>query len=256
MRRVFPITLLFLLAGLPAAAEEIAMKDGSKVVGHMTAVTPDKIEVETAYGKLQLKRSDIVTISFPENGASKAPDATGTAATATPAKTDAPKIDESLQGARYLNKTGKFSLTVPQEWVINQDVRRAPETLTVLSSRDKTRFLMVMQEDYPGSLESYKELTSLSQRGKLSNYEELAESNVTIDGKAAMLVFYRGTMAKTGGVPLAFASAIIGSGNTYTKMTVWCVEPLFHDMQPTFEKMLMSYRTTGAMTAAGTSSRP
>lgn len=135
MRRVFPITLLFLLAGLPAAAEEIAMKDGSKVVGHMTSVTPDKIEVETAYGKLQLKRSDIVTISFPENGASKAPDATATsgAATATPAKMEAPKIDESLQGARYLNKTGKFSLTVPQEWVINLDVRRAPETLTVLS---------------------------------------------------------------------------------------------------------------------------
>jgi hypothetical protein len=249
MRRVFSISLLFLFASLPAAAEEIVMKDGSKVVGHMSAVTPDKVEVETAYGKLQLKRSDIVTISFPENGAGKAPDAPA-------AKTEAPpKIDESLQGARYLNKTGKFSLTVPQEWVINLDVRRAPETLTVLSSRDKTRFLMVMQEDYPGSLESYKELTGLSQRGKLSNYEELAESNVTIDGKAAMLVFYRGTTAK-GSLPLAFASAIIGSGNTYTKMTVWCVEPLFHDMQPTFEKMLMSYRSTGAMTAAGSSSKP
>ena len=256
MRRVFPISLLLLTASLPAAAEEIAMKDGSKVVGHMTAVTPDKIEVETPYGKLQLKRSDIVTISFPENAAGKAPDAaTAATATAAAAKTEAPKIDESLQGARYLNKTGKFSLTVPQEWVINQDIRRAPETLTVLSSRDKTRFLMVMQEDYPGSLESYKELTSLSQRGKLSNFEELAVSNVTIDGKAAMLVFYRGTTAK-GSLPLAFASAIIGSGNTYTKMTVWCVEPLFHDMQPTFEKMLMSYRSTGAMTAAGSSSKP
>lgn len=257
MRRVFPITLLFLLAGLPAAAEEIAMKDGTKIVGHMSAVSNDKVEVETTYGKLQLKRSDILTISFPENGAGKAPDATATAATgtATAAKTEAPKIDESLQGARYLNKTGKFSLTVPQEWVINQEVRRAPETLTVLSSRDKTRFLMVMQEDYPGSLESYKELTALSQRGKLSNYEELAVSNVTIDGKAAMLVFYRGTTAK-GSLPLAFASAIIESGNTYTKMTVWCVEPLFHDMQPAFEKMLMSYRSTGAMTAAGASAKP
>ena len=254
MRRVFSISLPLLLASLTASAEEIAMKDGSKVVGHMSAVTADKVEVETAYGKLQLKRSDILTISFPENAAGKAPEATAAKAEA-PKITEPPKIDESLQGARYLNKTGKFSLTVPQEWVINQEVRRAPETLTVLSSRDKSRFLIVMQEDYPGSLESYKELTALSQRGKLSNYEELAESNVTIDGKAAMLVFYRGTMAK-GGLPLAFASAIIGSGNTYTKMTVWCVEPLFHDMQPTFEKMLMSYHSTGAMTAAGSSSKP
>jgi PsbP-like protein len=247
MQRIFSILVLLFVAGLPAVAEEVALKDGTKIVGHMSGVTADKVEIETAYGKLQLKRSDIVTISFPEN-APKSADATA-------AKTEAPKMDESLQGAHYLNKTAKFSLTLPQEWVIDPDVRRAPETLTVLSSRDKTRFLMVMQEEYPGSLESYKEMVALNSRSKLSNYEELAQSNVTIDGKKALFLFYRGTSPK-GGLPLAFLSGIIPSGNTYTKITVWCVEPLFHDMQPTFEKMLMSYRTTGAMTAAGTSSRP
>jgi hypothetical protein len=248
MQRIVSILLLLFVAGLPAVAEEIALKDGTKIVGHMSAVTPDKVEIETTYGKLQLKRSDIVTISFPENAPGKAADATAVNA-------PAPKIDESLQGVRYVNKTGKFSLSVPQEWVIDPDIRRAPETLTVLSSRDKTRFLMVMQEEYPGSLESYKEMVALNSRSKLSNYEELAQSNVTIDGKKALLLFYRGTSPK-GGLPLAFLSGIIPSGNTYTKITVWCVEPLFHDMQPTFEKMLMSYHTTGAITAAGPSSRP
>jgi hypothetical protein len=248
MRHVFSILLLLFVAGLPAVAEEISMKDGTKIVGHMSAVTPDKVEVETAYGKLQLKRSDIVTISFPENAPSKAPEATA-------AKADAPRIDESLQGARYVNKTGKFSLTVPQEWVINAELQRAPGTLTVLNSRDKMRFLMVSQEEYPGSLESYKELIALTARRSLTNYEELAQSNVTIDGKAALFVFYRGTPPKVT-FPMAFLSAIMPSGNTYTKMTVWCVEPLFHDMQPTFEKMLLSYRSTGAMTAAAPSSRP
>lgn len=248
MRRVFSILLLVFAASLPAVAEEIAMKDGTKIVGHMSAVTPDKVEVETAYGKLQLKRSDIVTISFPENAPSNA-------AEPTAAKMDVQKVDESLQGVRYLNKTAKFSLAVPQEWVINQDLRRAPGTFTVLNSRDKMRFLMVSQEDYPGSLESYKELIALTARRSLTNYEELAQSNVTIDGKTAMLIFYRGTPQKLT-FPMAFLSAIIPSGNTYTKVTVWCVEPLFHDMQPTFEKMLMSYRSTGAMTAAAPSSRP
>jgi hypothetical protein len=248
MQRIFSILLLLFAASLPAVAEEILLKDGTKIVGHMSAVTPDKVEIETAYGKLQLKRSDIVTISFPENAPSKAPEATA-------AKAEVPKMDESLQGVRYLNKTAKFSLIVPQEWAINSEIRRAPETLTVLSSRDKTRFLMVMQEEYPGSLESYKELVALNARRNLSNYEELAQSNVTIDGKAGVFLFYRGTSQK-GGIPMAFLSAIVPSGNTYTKLTVWCIEPLFHDMQPTFEKMLMSYRTTGAMTAAGPSSRP
>jgi hypothetical protein len=254
MRRVFSILLVFFAASLAAVAEEIAMKDGTKIVGRMTAVTPDKVEVDTAYGKLQLKRSDIVTISFPENAPSKALD-TSKAPEATAAKVDAPKIDESLQGARYVNKTGKFSLTVPQEWVINTDLHRAEGTLAVLNSRDKMRYLMVSQEDYPGSLESYKELIVLNGRRGLSNYEELAQSSVTIDGKNGLFLFYRGVSQK-GSLPMAFLSAIIPSGNTYTKVTVWCIEPLFHDMQPTFEKMLMSYRSTGAMTAVGPSSRP
>ena len=131
MKRVFSIFLILSAASLPAAAEEISMKDGTKIVGHLSAVTADKIEVETAYGKLQLKRTEIVSISFPENAPSKAPESTA-------AKADAPKIEESLHGAKYVNKTGNFSLTVPQEWVIDPDVRRAPETYTVLSSRDKS----------------------------------------------------------------------------------------------------------------------
>ncbi len=249
MRRVFPILWLSLAVGLPAVAEEISLKDGTKIVGHMTALSPDKVEVETAYGKMQLKRNDIVTINFPENSPNSGPES-------APAKTDSPKVvDESIQGARYLNKTGKFSLTLPQEWVINPDIRRAPETLTVLSSRDKMRFLLVMQEEYPGSLDSYKDVTMLTARGNFSTFEETAESKVTIDGKSALLVFYRG-VPKKGGLPLAFVSAIMPSGNIYTKMTAWCVEPLFRDVQPTFEKILTSYRSTGAMTAAAPSSRP
>jgi hypothetical protein len=249
MRRVFPILWLSLAVGLPAVAEEISLKDGTKIVGHMTALSPDKVEVETAYGKMQLKRSDIVTINFPENSPNSGPES-------APAKTDSLKVvDESIQGARYLNKTGKFSLTLPQEWVINPDIRRAPETLTVLSSRDKMRFLLVMQEEYPGSLDSYKDVTMLAARGNFSTFEETEESKVTIDGKSALLVFYRG-VPKKGGLPLAFVSAIMPSGNTYTKVTAWCVEPLFRDVQPTFEKILTSYRSTGAMTAAAPSSRP
>jgi hypothetical protein len=33
----------------------------------MTAVSTDKIEVQTSFGKVQLNRGDSVTISFPEN---------------------------------------------------------------------------------------------------------------------------------------------------------------------------------------------
>jgi hypothetical protein len=43
MLRPFTICLFFLIAGLPALAEEIVLQDGTKLVGHMTGITSDKI---------------------------------------------------------------------------------------------------------------------------------------------------------------------------------------------------------------------
>ena len=141
-------------------------------------------------------------------------------------------------------------VTLPPDWMIEPSLRRTAATLASFTSKDKMRFAMVIQEDYPGALESYKEITMLNARRTLSNFEELANSNVTIDGKSALLVFYRGTLAKTNNLPVEFVSAIIVSGNSYTKVTAWCIEPLFHDMQPAFEKLVNSYRGSGRTLAA------
>jgi hypothetical protein len=250
MRRL-AITLPLFLATvvLPAKAEEIALKDGTKIVGHMRSISGDTIEVETAYGKIQLKRSDIVTIRFPEN----APGATSDGSEATPSKTTVTKIDESLNGLQYVNRTGKFTLMLPPDWTIAADLRKSPDTLAALSSRDKMRYLIVVQEEYPGSLESYKELTLLNARRNLGSFEELSSSEATIDGKSALLVFYRGTLEKVSNLPVEFVSAIVQSGKSYTKISLWCVEPLFHDMQPAFEKVVNSYHSTSGQATASTS---
>jgi hypothetical protein len=241
--------LLFLSAAIvPAFAEEISLKDGTKIVGHLSAVTGDKIEVETSYGKIQLKRSDILTINFPENG-SQAPNASEPAA----AKTEAPRVDESLNGLQYVNRTSKFTLTVAPDWALAPELRKTPDALAALSSRDKMRYLLVIQEEYPGSLESYKDLTLLNARRNLTNFEELSTAPATIDGKSALLVFYRGNLQKSSNLPVEFFSAIIESGKSYTKVTVWCVEPLFHDMQPAFEKMVSSYHSTAGQATASAS---
>jgi hypothetical protein len=252
MKRIGSAFVVLLAASLPAAAEEIALKDGTKIVGHMNSLTGDKIEVVTAYGKMLVKRSDIVTISFPENN----PGATGSAPEAAAVKKDAPPtIDEALSGTQYVNRTGKFSLTLPAGWVIDPDLPHSKAALAGLSSKDKMRFLMVVQEEYTGSLESYKDLGQLQARGSFGNYEELSESPVSIDGKAGLLISYRGTLAKSN-LPVQFLTAIIPSGTTFTRVTTWCVEPLFHETQPTFEKIVTSYRSSGQISAAAGSSKP
>jgi hypothetical protein len=253
VRAISVLVLTLLLSSFSAMAEEVALKDGTKIVGHMTAVTADKIEVETSYGKVQLKRSDVLTISFPENctPANAGQPSSPAAAQSTDLKVDAPKVDEVLTGLQYTNRTAKFTLTVPADWVITPELRHSTETLAALASRDKLRFVMVAQEEYPGSLESYKELTMLGARRNLSGFEELSESPATIDGKSALMIFYRGTLPKASNLPVEFVSAIIVSGKTYTKVTAWCVEPLFRDVQPTFEKLLNSYHSAnGQVTAA------
>lgn len=244
MRRILflPIVSVFLAAGLPVVAEEIQMKDGTKIIGHMTALQPDQIEVETAYGKMHLKRADIIAINFPENGSVAAP--------GSPAAKDAAiNVEESLRGTQYVNKTGKFTLTVPPDWKINQAQRSAP-VVTALTSGDDMRFLLVAQEQYNGSPDSYKGLLELMYRRTFGSYEELSQSPVKIDGKPGLLFSFRGISTKSNNLPVQFLVAIIPSGTTYTRIATWCVEPLFHETQPTFEKIMNSYHSNGVPTLA------
>jgi hypothetical protein len=237
--KFLPAISLCLAASVPAAAEEILMKDGTKIVGHMTALKSDKIEVETNYGKMELKRTDILTINFPENGAAPV----STSPSAAP-KEAAIKMDESLRGTQYANNTAKFTLSVPADWKLSQAQHTGP-IVAALSSHDDLRFLIVTQEEYSGSLESYKGLLELTYRRTFGSYEELSESPVKIDGKPGMVFSFRGISAKSNNLPMQFLVAVIPSGTTYTRMAAWCVEPLFHETQPMFEKILASYHSTG-----------
>lgn len=242
--RFLPVLSLCLAASLPAAAEEILMKDGTKIIGHMTALGADKIEVQTPYGKMQLKRADILTINFPENGAAPVSAAPASASATTAPKDAALKIDESLRGSQYVNNTAKFTLSLPPDWKIMQAQRNAP-VVAALSSHDDLRFLMVTQEEYSGSIESYKGLLELTYRRTFGSYEELSESPIKIDGKPGMLFSFRGISAKSNNLPLQFLVAVVPSGTTYTRMAAWCVEPLFHESQPIFEKIVASYHSNG-----------
>lgn len=247
MRRMATMFLLCLAAGLvtslSASAEEIALKDGTKIVGHITGITSHKIKVKTPNGKIQLNRSKVMAINFLENNSGKTPEIDAD-------KGDFPKIDETLSGTQYVNRAGKFSLILPSGWSINKDLLHSSSSLGGLTSNDKKLFAVVIQEEYPGSLESYKNLTVLHVQRTLDHFEELSESNTTIDGKAAVLVFYRGVVPESNDLPVEFLSAIITSGNHFTKITTWCVEPLFHDMQPTFEKIVNSYHSLSSVTAS------
>ena len=248
-RTLFLPCLLFLAASLPSAAEEIQLKDGTKIVGHMTSMQGDRIEVETAYGKMQLKRADILTISFPENGAAPASASASAPGTAA-GKPAAIPIQESLNGTQYVNKTAQFTLTVPAGWKIEQKTQRSAPIVTFLTSPDSMRFLTVTQEEFNGSLESYKGMLELTYRKAFGGYEEISQAPVKIDGKPALLISFRGISTKADNLPIQFLVAVVPSGTTYTRIATWCAEPLFHETQPMFENIVSSYHSSGTATVA------
>ena len=245
MRRIVSTLSLFLIATLPATAEEIVLKDGTKIVGHMTGITADKIEFESAYGKMAFKRTDIIAINFPKNGAAPSADA--------PGKKDDPapnvNVEESLRGTQYLNKTGKFALTLPSGWKIDPKLGHSQAMLAGLSSGDDMRFLTVTQEQFNASMEGYKGLLEFKYRKTFGGYEEVSQSAVTIDGKSALLISFRGTLPQAGLPPVQYLVAIIPSGTTFTRVATWCAEPLFHETQSTFEKILTSFHYTEQTTS-------
>jgi hypothetical protein len=86
----------------------------------------------------------------------------------------------------------------------------------------------------------------------LSNFEERSQSSVTIDGKRAILAHYRGNIPVPPNTSVEFVTAFISrSDNNFTKVTAWCAESLFHDMQPEFEKLVTSYHSSPRLAVAG-----
>ncbi|HUJ41008.1 MAG TPA: hypothetical protein VLW54_10705 [Candidatus Acidoferrales bacterium] len=241
MRRTYLLIPLMLLAAMPVLSEELVLKDGTKIVGKMTAITDDTIQVETSYGTMSVKRSDIVSITFPENGAPPA-----TTAPPAEAKPEAPGVDESLEGTQYVNRTGNFSLTLPPDWRLNPEIRTVASALAGLSSKDDLRYLVVDREEYNGTMESYEGLVELQAKRNLQDYVKVSETPVTIDGKAGMMLSYRGLSPSAKNLPIQFLSVVFRSGGSYFHMTAWCVEPLYKENEASFEKTLRSFHETAA----------
>ena len=97
----------------------------------------------------------------------------GAAAQSATAQKDVLAIDESLNGSQYINRTAQFSLVLPPDWIINNEVRHSPSTLAWLSTPDKGNWVGVTKEQDTGTLENFKEIFEVRTRTKLTHYEKL-----------------------------------------------------------------------------------
>jgi small nuclear ribonucleoprotein (snRNP)-like protein len=214
--------------------EEIELKDGSKITGTLTSIDGSIFHVKTAYGEIQVPRSDVVTIRFPENSTVKGDAGKGDAGSATP-------VDERLDGTTYSNRTAHFQAIVPPSWSLAPELRTKKGMVAALQSEDQAHFLFVTQEKYSGDLKTYELLAETEIQSNFQDFEKLSEGPAKLDGRPGMRVVYKGNK---GSMKLKFVVYFISYENLMTRLTFGTLDPLFDDAVPVFEKIAQSYHST------------
>jgi len=214
------------------AAEEIVLKDGTKVVGKIVGVKGETFLVRTSYGEMRIPRSDVITINFPENQPQ-------------PEAKELRPIDESLEKDLYVNRTEGFRVNVPEGWISVLDSFRtdaSADVVTALSPPDRTLFFMVTPEKYEGSLNSYRGLAEIQYQTNFNEYEKVSEAEIQLDGRTGIRLVWR-AKNKENGAPLKSLVIILPYEGKMQRLSFLTVEPLFDEALPTFENILKSYAT-------------
>jgi len=229
------------LSYVPLRAEEIQLKDGTKITGKLTGITNDTFQVKTAYGDIQVPRAQVLSINFPENQPKKESDA-------DEPKAKAP-IEESLNGTTYTNATEKFHVNVPKGWLLAPELaRQSADIAAALKSPDEIYFFFVTPEKYLGTLGTYKVLAETQYQSKFKDYEKMSESQIQVDGKTGIRMIWRGKNAAANNASMKSLVYIVPYENRMVRLTFLTLEQLFDDGVPIFEKIASSYQTTSRQT--------
>jgi len=234
--------LLLFICAIPSLcfAEELHLKDGTRISGKIVAVSEDSFQVKTQYGEMKVPRSEIETIEFPENQPTRKPDT----------KAEIPPIDESLNGQSYANYTGNFEVMLPPGWLLAPELHVTKDIVAGLKSADQSLFLIVTPEQFAGTISTYKVMVESQVQTKFLNYEKLAESETKVDGKPALRLIFHG-QNKDNNLQMKFAVYIISYEGRMVRLTFFTLEALFDEALPVFEKIAGSYHTRKSGGTAG-----
>lgn len=215
-------------------AEEFQLKDGTKIIGKRVGVNGDALVAKTSYGEIQVPRTDVIFINFPENRPKEA---------ATAGESPRP-VDESLTDGKYVNRTGKFAVEVPKDWALAPGIRaKSADVIAALQSADQTRLFFVTPEQFAGTVDTYRVLVETQLRGNYSNYQTLEQNDVPMDGQKAIRMVAVVTQ-RSGDTQYKFLIYWIAYEGPMVRLSFFTLVTFYNDALPTFEKIAASYRTT------------
>ncbi len=216
-------------------AEEFQLKDGTKITGKLVGVKGDTLVVKTSYGEIQVPRTDVLSINFPENQ----PKDAATAGSGLPPR----PVEESLSDGKYVNRSGNFAMQVPKDWELGAAIlAKSPDLIAALQSADQTRILMVTPEKFAGTIDTYRVLIEMQLKNHYSNYQAVEQNDVQLDGQKAIRMV--ATMTQKGGdaqyKTLIYAIPYEGR---VVRLSFFTLATFYDDALPAFEKIAASYHS-------------
>lgn len=224
----FPASLFLARA---AAADEIRLKDGTKIIGTIVGYENESFKVQTSYGFAFVRKDKVAAIipsepkpdtvleteksaatkkhepkdatdsraaaSAASSGAAEsgARAATSAPATTPPAPPSPPPMREEVQGNLYINHAYGFHLYKPPSWrVIEGAQMTLPAAIVAMGTGDETTLLVIAREPLKDSLETQATATEKQLREIYTNYRELSGHHTHVAGLPAIERRYRGTV--------------------------------------------------------------
>lgn len=214
MKRVFGCVLASLVLAPAARADELRLKDGTKIVGTIVGFENNSFKVETSYGFALVRRDKVASIqvteskaeakaevkpvakkeSVAENKPAAAPAKTATA-TLPPAPAAEPAMREEVDRTTYVNHTYGFRMFKPPSWQVIEGARKTlPTAVVAMGTSDETTLLIVGRETLRRSLEAQSAATEKTLREIYENYRPLGEERTIVAGLPASQKKFRGTV--------------------------------------------------------------
>ena len=214
-----------------ARADELKLKDGSKITGTIVGFEENSFKVKTSYGFAVVQKDQVVSIVV--TGAAPSPASADKPATESkPASTKPPKADpppppavaksappapqpsavaaaapappkpappepvrETVSGNLYTNETYGFQMYKPPDWNVIAGARSLlPGSITAMGTDDQTTYLLIGQDSSGKSLATDMDATDRRLRDILDNFRSLGEKRVTISGVTAVERRFRGSV--------------------------------------------------------------
>ncbi len=200
--------LLFIFAPSLSFADELKLKDGTKVVGKIVGFEGESFKVETSYGFALVRRDKVASISIVDENkteAAKAEPAKSEAAKPAPstqtqraaAPPTPPPVEpvnrETVEGTSYINHTYGFQMYKPPSWrVIEGAQRLLPSAIVAMGTNDESTLLVLGRTRQAVALDAHVAATDRQLRQVYGNYRVLSDQRTVVAGMPAVERRFRG----------------------------------------------------------------